>query len=50
MSYELKQIKEAYIKLKTYIYYDNTDLLLRRKLVEFESNKTKEDIVSQLFA
>jgi Reverse transcriptase (RNA-dependent DNA polymerase) len=50
MSYELKQIKEAYIKLKTYIYYDNTDLLLRRKLVEFESDRTKEDIVSQLLA
>ena len=48
MSYELHQIKEAYIKLKSYIYYDNTDILLRRKLVEFESNRTKDDIISQL--
>lgn len=51
MSYfEFHEIKEAYIKLKSYIYYDNTDILLRRKLVEFESNKTKEDAVSQIFA
>jgi hypothetical protein len=48
MSYELYQIKEAYIKLKSYIYYDNTDILLRKKLVEFESNRTKDDIISQL--
>ena len=50
MSFELQQIREAYIKLKSYIFYDNTDLLLRRKLVEFESNKTKEDILLQLFS
>jgi len=50
MSYELHQIKEAYIKLKSYIYYDNTDILLRKKLVEFESNRTKDDIISQLMS
>lgn len=48
MGFELQQIREAYIKLKSYIFYDNTDLLLRRKLVEFESNKTKGDTISQL--
>lgn len=48
MSYELHQIQEAYIKLKSYIYYDNTDILLRRRLVEFESNRTKDNICSYL--
>lgn len=50
MPYELSQVKEAYIKLKSYIYYDNSDLLLRRKLVEFESDRTKGDFISQLNA
>lgn len=48
MSFEPNQLKEAYIKLKSYIYYDNSDLLLRRKLVEFESNKSKDIIHSLL--
>jgi hypothetical protein len=38
----IDQIKAAYSKLKAYIYYDNTDILLRRQLVEFETNRTKE--------
>ncbi|WP_017259928.1 hypothetical protein [Pedobacter arcticus] len=42
MAFELTDIKEAYKKLKTYIYYDNTDIILRRKLVEFETNLTKD--------
>ncbi|SHF94257.1 RNA-dependent RNA polymerase family protein [Flavisolibacter ginsengisoli] len=46
MSFELHQIREAYIKLKSYIYFDSTDLLLRRKLVEFETNTIKDDILS----
>lgn len=41
MAFEISEVKEAYIKLKSYIYYDNTDLLLRRKLVEFESGRTQ---------
>ncbi len=49
MEFQLEEVKEAYIKLKSYIYYDNTDLLLRRSLVEFESNRTKEDFLSNLF-
>ena len=42
MEFELGEIKNAYKRLKTYIYYDNTDILLRRKLVEFETNLTKD--------
>ncbi|MGV3541504.1 MAG: RNA-directed DNA polymerase [Rufibacter sp.] len=42
MAFELNQINEAYNKLKTYIYYDNNDLILRRQFVEFESNRTKD--------
>ena len=41
MKFELRDIKDAYKRLKTYIYYDNTDIILRRKLVEFETNLTK---------
>ena len=40
--YTLGDIELAYCKLKTYIYYDNTELLLRQKLVEFETD-TKKD-------
>jgi hypothetical protein len=29
-------IRKAYRKLKHYVYYDNTDLLLRKKVAEFE--------------
>ena len=42
MKFELRDIKDAYKRLKTYIYYDNTDIILRRKLVEFETNLTKD--------
>jgi hypothetical protein len=46
MSFELHQIREAYIKLKSYIYFDSSDILLRRKLVEFETNTIKDDFLS----
>ena len=42
MKFEFEEIKNAYKRLKTYIYYDNTDIILRRKLVEFETNLTKD--------
>ncbi|MFM8759401.1 MAG: hypothetical protein ACKODS_07645, partial [Methylophilaceae bacterium] len=42
MSYEYSQVAGAYTKLRSYIYFDNSDVLLRRKLVEFESNTTKD--------
>ncbi|NEW78006.1 MAG: RNA-directed DNA polymerase [Gelidibacter sp.] len=47
MEYTVEQINNAYIKLKSYIYYDNTDILLRKQLVEFETNKTKN--INSLF-
>ena len=47
MKFELGDIMDAYKRLKTYIYYDNTDIILRRKLVEFETNLTKD--LSSLF-
>lgn len=41
--YTIEDIKLAYNKLRTYIYYDNTELLLRQKLVEFETDTKKDD-------
>lgn len=43
MKYTLDDIKSAYYKLKNYIYYDNTELLLREKLIEFETDTKKDD-------
>ena len=36
MSIDYEQIATAYRKLKRYVYYDKTDLRLRKKLAEFE--------------
>lgn len=41
--YTIDDIKLAYNKLRTYIYYDNTELLLRQKLVEFETDTKKDN-------
>ncbi|WP_281235165.1 reverse transcriptase domain-containing protein [Flavobacterium gelatinilyticum] len=41
--YTIEDIKLAYNKLRTYIYYDNTELLLRQKLVEFETDTKKDN-------
>jgi len=49
MSFDVTEVKAAYIKLKSYIYYDNTDVILRKKLVEFESNTIKDDLLSYYF-
>lgn len=43
MNLTLDKIQLAYNKLKTYIYYDNTELFLREKLVEFETDTVKSD-------
>lgn len=40
----LEDIKEAYQKLKTHVYYDSHNLNIRIKLAEFESNNTNESI------
>lgn len=42
MIFTKEDIKQAYIKLKSYVYYDNTDILLRRQLVEFETSIGKD--------
>ena len=42
MEFSKEEIKNAYIKLKSYIYYDNTDLPLRSQLVEFETSIGKD--------
>jgi len=42
MKFTKEDIEAAYIKLKSYIYYDNTDLLLRSQLVEFETSIGKD--------
>lgn len=55
MDISLEKVKQAYNKLKTYIYYDNTELLLREKIVEFETDTVKSNFglnreVSNLYA
>ena len=55
MELTIEKIKLAYSKLKTYIYYDNSELFLREKLVEFETDTIKSDFnlnwqVSQLYS
>lgn len=40
--FSLEKVKQAYIKLRSYIYHDNTDLYLRQQLVEFETGITKD--------
>src|SRR5690554_8058273 len=37
MEYTYEEVLEAYTKLKTYIYYDSTNLILRGTLAEFET-------------
>lgn len=50
MSYfSIDQVEQAYIKLRSYIYHDSTDLYLRKQLVEFETGITK-DRVADLFS
>ncbi len=46
MEYSKEDIRKAYIKLKSYVYYDNTDLLLRKQLVEFETGIGKEFLIN----
>ncbi|WP_139418572.1 hypothetical protein [Chryseobacterium mulctrae] len=43
MNLNIDKIKLAYNKLKTYVYYDNTELFLREKLVEFETDTVKSN-------
>ena len=43
MDYSYDEVLEAYIKLKTYIYYDSTNLFMRKQLAEFETSLTDDD-------
>jgi hypothetical protein len=41
------EVKEAYIRLKTHVYYDSSDLFIRRRIAEFETNlSSSEDVFS----
>jgi hypothetical protein len=42
MEFSVQEIRNAYLKLKSYIYYDHTDLVLRRQIVEFETSIGKD--------
>jgi len=47
MEIEIEDIKEAYYRLKTHVYYDNNDLFIREKIAEFETNLSSDvDIFS----
>lgn len=42
----LKEIKDAYIKLKSYVYYENFSIGLKAKLAKFESNNLDKKLTS----
>ncbi|WPO84110.1 reverse transcriptase domain-containing protein [Chryseobacterium sp. JJR-5R] len=43
--FTVENIKNAYNKLRTTVFYDSGDLLLREQIVEFETNYLKNDFV-----
>lgn len=40
-----EMLKGAYRKLKSYYYYNNNFLIMRKKIAEFESDRSKMDII-----
>ncbi len=44
---DIEIVRSAYRKLKSYIYYDNANLLLRKKLSDFESRGNIDDELSK---
>ena len=42
MEYTYEELLEAYRKLKTYIYYDSSNLIMRSALAEFETGLTDD--------
>lgn len=46
---EIQEIYEAYRKLKSYIYYDNTSHFTRKRIAEFESNFNFDDDSEETF-
>jgi len=50
MEYSYEEILEAYVKLKTYIYYDSTNLYMRKRLAVFETNLSDDnDFLNDFF-
>src|ERR1700741_5039117 len=45
ISFSYDEVKEAYIKLKTYVYYDSTNLFLRKQLAVFETDLIDEGLI-----
>ena len=45
MTISLDDINEAYRKLKSYIYHENTNLLLRDQLAEFEDEAGTTNLI-----
>lgn len=44
---ELKDVREAYIKLKSHVYYDTSDIFIRKQIAKFETN-TYDDLDDRL--
>lgn len=50
MVYTFEEIKEAYLKLRTYIYYDSSNLFMRISLAEFDSDEYEpQEFFDRLF-
>jgi hypothetical protein len=50
MEFSYEDVFEAYIKLKTYIYYDSTNLFMRKQLAIFETDLVEDfDFINRLF-
>lgn len=47
MEYTYEEVFEAYIKLKTYIYYDSTNLFMRKQLAIFETDLDDDDFLNR---
>ena len=41
----LEEVKIAYKKYKSYVYYDNTSLFMRQQIAEFESSNFEKRLV-----
>jgi len=50
MEYTYEEVHEAYVKLKTYIYYDSSNLFMRKQLAVFETGLDDDlDIIGPFF-
>lgn len=46
--FTIEDIQDAYRKLKTHFYYDNTNHFMRRQIAEFETSESFEEQLQQL--